>query len=124
MNLQAHPSGQISEQALNQAGTFLTGIPQQNNALPSQMQNPSMHRGVQNMDPEYMKARRFMTEKIIEFLMQRRQPSHEVPSKKIWDLARRLEEGIFKSALSKEEYQNLATLESRLQFLIKRSIPK
>lgn len=64
MNLQAHPSDHISEQALNQAGTLLTGIPQQNIALPSQMQNPSMHRRVQNMDPEYIEARRFMTGKM------------------------------------------------------------
>ncbi|CAA2987141.1 Hypothetical predicted protein [Olea europaea subsp. europaea] len=86
------------------------------------MQNPSMHRRVQNMDPEYIEARRFMTEKIIEFLMQRRQQSHELPGKNIWDLARRLEEGIFRIATSKEEYLNLATLESRLQFVIR--LPK
>ncbi|CAI9783593.1 unnamed protein product [Fraxinus pennsylvanica] len=119
MNLQAHPSDQISEQALNQAGTLLNGIPQQNITLPSQMQNPSMHRRVQNMDPEYIEARRFMTEKIIEYLMQRRQQSHELTSKNILDLARRLEEGIFRIAMSKEEYLNLATLERRLQFVIK-----
>ncbi|XP_022847823.1 histone acetyltransferase HAC1-like isoform X2 [Olea europaea var. sylvestris] len=121
MNLQAHPSDHISEQALNQAGTLLTGIPQQNIALPSQMQNPSMHRRVQNMDPEYIEARRFMTEKIIESLMQRRQQSHELPGKNIWDLAKRLEEGIFRIATSKEEYLNRATLESRLQFVIRLS---
>lgn len=30
--------------------------------------------------------------------MQRRQPSHEVPQKKLMDLVKRLEEALFKSA--------------------------
>lgn len=33
-----------------------------------------------------------------EFLMQRRQQSHEVPNKKLIDLVKRLEEALFKSA--------------------------
>ncbi|KAL0301746.1 UNVERIFIED_CONTAM: putative histone acetyltransferase HAC-like 1 [Sesamum radiatum] len=93
MNLQTHHSGQISGQVPNQAGTMLPGLPQQNG---NPMQNPSIHRGVLNTDPEYVKTRRYMQEKIWEFLMQRRQQSHE------------------------EEYLNLATLESRLHVLIKR----
>ncbi|KAL2482167.1 Histone acetyltransferase HAC12 [Forsythia ovata] len=123
MNLPAHHlSGQISGQALNQAGTSVPDLAQQNgNPLPGQMQNPSIHRGVPYMDPEFAKARRFMAEKILEFLNQRRQQSHEVPVKKMMDLVRRLEEGLVKSASTKEEYLNLATLESRLHFLIKRS---
>ncbi|KAL0319949.1 UNVERIFIED_CONTAM: Histone acetyltransferase HAC1 [Sesamum radiatum] len=117
MNLQTHHSGQISGQVPNQAGTMLPGLPQQNG---NPMQNPSIHRSVLNTDPEYVKTRRYMQEKIWEFLMQRRQQSHEVPTKKMIDLVKRLEEALFKSATTTEEYLNLATLESRLHVLIKR----
>ncbi|KAL0311281.1 UNVERIFIED_CONTAM: Histone acetyltransferase HAC1 [Sesamum angustifolium] len=117
MNLQTHHSGRISGQVPNQAGTMLPGLPQQNG---NPMQNPSIHRGVLNTDPEYVKTRRYMQEKIWEFLMQRRQQSHEVPTKRMIDLVKRLEEALFKSATTTEEYLNLATLESRLHVLIKR----
>lgn len=66
MSLPAHHlSGQISGQALNQAGTSVPGMAQQNgNSLPGQMQNPNIHRGVPYMDPEFVKARRYMMEKM------------------------------------------------------------
>ncbi|XP_051136089.1 histone acetyltransferase HAC1-like isoform X2 [Andrographis paniculata] len=51
--------------------------------------------------------------------MHRRHQSHEVPAKKMLDLVKRLEEALFKSAPTTEEYVNLATLESRLHYLIK-----
>ncbi|KAL0289036.1 UNVERIFIED_CONTAM: Histone acetyltransferase HAC1 [Sesamum calycinum] len=131
MNLQKHHPGQISGQVSNQAGAMLPGLPHQNgNPVSGQMQNPSVPRNVQSMDPEIVKTRRYMQEKIWEFLMQRRQQSHEVSTKKMIDLVKRLEEGLFKSATTKacyffilffhEEYLNLATLESRLHILIKR----
>ncbi|PIN09129.1 Histone acetyltransferase [Handroanthus impetiginosus] len=121
MNLQTHHSGQISGQVPNQAGAMLPGFQQQNgNPMPSQMQNPSIHQGVMNTDPEYLKTRRYMQERILDFLMQRRQQSHEVPTKKMMDLVKRLEEALFKSATTTEEYLNVATLESRLHYLIKR----
>ncbi|XP_047947725.1 histone acetyltransferase HAC1-like isoform X1 [Salvia hispanica] len=121
MNLQTHHSGQFAGQVPNQAGTMMTGIPQQNgNPMPNQMQNPSMNRSMQNMGPEYVKTRRYMQEKIWGFLMQRRQQSHEVSQKKMIDLVKRLEEALFKSAKTTEEYLNQATLESRLHVLIKR----
>ncbi|GFP96135.1 histone acetyltransferase hac1 [Phtheirospermum japonicum] len=120
MNLQTHHSGQMSGQVPNQAGTMLPGLPQQNGIpVPGQMQNPSIHRGVPNMDSEYVKTRRYMQEKIWEFLMHRRPQSQEVPSKKMIDLVKRLEEALFKSATTTEEYLNLATLENRLHVLIK-----
>lgn len=65
MNLQTHHSGQFAGQVPNQAGTMMTGIPQQNgNPMPNQMQNPSMNRSMQNMGPEYVKTRRYMQEKM------------------------------------------------------------
>ncbi|KAG8387066.1 hypothetical protein BUALT_Bualt03G0214700 [Buddleja alternifolia] len=121
MNLQTHHSGQITGQLPNQAGSMLPGLPQQNGNPPhDQMQNPSIQRNVPSMDPEIVKTRKYMLGKIWDFLLQRRQQSPDVPSKKMMDLVRRLEEGLFKTATTKEEYLNLATLESRLHVLIKR----
>lgn len=66
MNLQTHHhSGQISGQVPNQAGTMLPGLPQQNgNPMASQMQNPNVHRNVPNIDPETIKRRKYMQEKM------------------------------------------------------------
>lgn len=65
MNLQTNHSGQFSGQVPNQAGTMLPGLPQQNgNPMPNLMQNHSMHRSIQNTDPEYVRTRRYMQEKM------------------------------------------------------------
>ncbi|KAK6142414.1 hypothetical protein DH2020_022762 [Rehmannia glutinosa] len=121
MNLQTHHLGQISGQVPNQAGTMLPGLPQQNGIpVPGQIQNPIINRGIPNTDSEYVKTRKYMQEKIWEFLMKRRHQSHEVPNRKMIDLVKRLEEALFKSATTTEEYLNLATLENRLHVLIKR----
>ncbi|GFP90889.1 histone acetyltransferase hac1 [Phtheirospermum japonicum] len=121
MNLQTHHSGQISGQVPNQAGTMLPGLPQQNgNTVPNQMQNPSARLNAPSMDPEFVQIRKHMQGKIWEFLMQRCRQSHEVPNRKLVDIVKRLEEGLFRSATTKEEYMNLATLEQRLHVLIKR----
>ncbi|XP_057968061.1 histone acetyltransferase HAC1 [Malania oleifera] len=121
MNVQAHMSGQISGQVPNQAGTQLPGLSQQNgNALPVQMQTLGTHRNTGTMEPELVKARKFMQEKIYEFVMQRQPNTNDIAQKKIFDIVRRLEEGLFKSAVTKDEYVNLETLESRLHVLIQR----
>ncbi|XP_041993382.1 histone acetyltransferase HAC1-like isoform X2 [Salvia splendens] len=120
MNLQTH-TGQISGQIPNQAGTMLPGLPQQNgNPMVSQMQNSNVHRNVPNMDPETIKRRKYMQEKIWNFLMQRRQQSPEVPNRRMVDIVKRLEDGLFRNATTMEEYLNLETLERRLHILIKR----
>ncbi|CAA2968539.1 histone acetyltransferase HAC1-like isoform X1 [Olea europaea subsp. europaea] len=121
MNLQTHLSGQMSGQVPNQAGTSLAGLPQhKGNPLHGHVQNPGIHRSVMKMDPEFLNARRCMTEKIYGFLMQSRQQTLDAPRRKLFDIVRRLEEGLFRSAMTKEEYLDRATLESRLQLLIKR----
>ncbi|KAL3347423.1 hypothetical protein AABB24_021208 [Solanum stoloniferum] len=118
MNLQ-HMSGQISGQVPNQSGTSLPGLPQQSgNPFSMQMQNTVVHSNVPNMEPDFSKARIFISNKIYEYLMQRQQ-AHEKPPKKVMDIVKRLEEGLFKSASSKEEYLNPTTLENRLHVLIK-----
>ncbi|KAI7738191.1 hypothetical protein M8C21_018371 [Ambrosia artemisiifolia] len=112
MNLQASIAGQYSRQVSNQGGASLPAIPQQQNM----MQNSE---GGPRAPPSMEHARQFIQDKIHKFLMQRL--TREVPPKNYLDIIRRLEEGLFKSASTKEEYLNLDTLENRLQALLKRN---
>ncbi|KAJ1377629.1 histone acetyltransferase HAC1-like isoform X2, partial [Sesbania bispinosa] len=48
-------------------------------------------------------------------------PIAEVHRRKVKDLAKRLEEGMLKAAISKEDYMNLDTLETRLSNVLRRS---
>ncbi|KAL3502379.1 hypothetical protein ACH5RR_036828 [Cinchona calisaya] len=121
MNLQAHMSGQLSGQVPNQSGTSLPGISQQNgNSLSAQMQNPGAHRNVLNIEPEFLRVRRAMQRRIYDYLMQRLQHAHEMPQKRVFDIVKRLEEALFKTAATKEEYMNISTLENRLRVFIER----
>ncbi|KAJ8564834.1 hypothetical protein K7X08_001294 [Anisodus acutangulus] len=121
MNFQ-HTSGQISGQGPNQSGTSLPGLPQQNgNPLPMEMQNPGVHRTMSNMESEVLKARKYIARKIYDYLMQRQQQqAQEIQPQRVVDLVKRLEESLFKSASTKEEYMDLLTLENRLLALIRR----
>ncbi|XP_071711216.1 histone acetyltransferase HAC1-like [Rutidosis leptorrhynchoides] len=83
------------------------------------MQSSGGSHNTLNVDPSLLKARRFIQERIYEFLMQRQQ-TQQIGQKKVMEIVRRLEEGLFKIATSKEEYLNLETLETRLHILIKR----
>lgn len=66
MKLQAHIPGQISGQVPNQAGSQLSGLTQLNgNALPQQMRPlGAVSRSTINMDPEFLRARSFIQEKM------------------------------------------------------------
>lgn len=65
MNLQAQMSGQLSGQVSNQSSASLPGIPQHSGtSLATQMQVPVTQRSIAHMDPEFGKARRFMTHKM------------------------------------------------------------
>ncbi|KAI9087258.1 hypothetical protein K1719_030754 [Acacia pycnantha] len=107
MELQAHISGQVT----NQAGSQLPGLAQPNgNALPTQIPNLG---GIPDA------ARKHMQEKIYDMLLQRRQ--HPIAEhNRLKDFAKRLEESLLKSAPSKVEHLNLETLENRLKDCIKR----
>ncbi|KAK4269632.1 hypothetical protein QN277_022763 [Acacia crassicarpa] len=97
MQLQAHISGQLP----NQAGSQLPGLAQTNdNALPTQIPNLG---GIP--DAEFNGARKHMQEKIYDMLLQRLQhPVAEHNKLKYKDFAKRLEESLLKSAPSKEEH--------------------
>ncbi|XP_054780565.1 LOW QUALITY PROTEIN: histone acetyltransferase HAC1-like [Prosopis cineraria] len=116
MKLQAPIPGQMSGQVPNQSGSQLPGLTQPNrNAIPQMPTLGGVPRSTSNMDPEFLRARLFIQEKIYDMLLQRQQlPVMEVQRRKFKDLAKRLEEGMLKAAPSKEEHLNLGTLESRL----------
>ncbi|WCJ37189.1 Histone acetyltransferase HAC1 [Euphorbia peplus] len=113
MNVQAHMSGQISGQVPNQ-------LSQQNgNQLPSAGTGPGML-----TDPELLRARIYMRENIFSIIVQRQAlPVSDPQKQKFEDISKRLEEGLFKAALSKEDYMNLSTLENRLSILINKRAP-
>ncbi|KAK9054276.1 hypothetical protein SSX86_025354 [Deinandra increscens subsp. villosa] len=115
MNLPTHMSGQFSGQVPNQSGTSLASVPHQQNM----MQSSGGQRNTLNTEPGMVTFRRYIQERIYEFLMRRPQ-TQEFDPKKVIDIVRRLEEGLFKTATSKDEYMNLETLENRLLVLIKR----
>ncbi|KAK1433395.1 hypothetical protein QVD17_10305 [Tagetes erecta] len=115
MNLDTHMSDQFSGQVPNQSGPSMSAMPHQQTI----MQSSGGQRSTLNMEPGLAKVRRNIQNRIYEFLMQR-QRSQEVAPKKVWDIVRRLEEALFRTALSTEDYMNTNTLESRLHILIKR----
>ncbi|KAJ4879380.1 Histone acetyltransferase HAC12 [Raphanus sativus] len=124
MNVQAHMSGKLSGQAPNQ-GT----VPQNN--VNSQMQNLVVASGagggasagpsrIGPMDHDVLKLRQYMQILVFNVLQQRQPSPADAASKaKYMDVARRLEEGLYKMATSKEDYLNRSTLESRITSLIK-----
>ncbi|KAM7478235.1 hypothetical protein LguiA_026448 [Lonicera macranthoides] len=116
----AHMSGQISGRVPNQAGPSLAGLSQQNgNSISTQLQSVGAHRATVNMDPEFVIKRQNIQKMIYKLLLQRQHQPQTIPPKKVLDIVRRLEEGLFRSAVTKEEYLNLETLENRLHVLIK-----
>ncbi|KAK4269630.1 hypothetical protein QN277_022761 [Acacia crassicarpa] len=138
MELQAHISGQVT----NQAGSQLPGLAQPNgNALPPQIPNlggiqvtnqsgsqlPGLAQPNGNVLPTQIPnlggipdaAHKHMQEKIYDMLLQWwRHPVAE--HNRLKDYAKRLEESLLKSAPSKEEHLNMETLENRLKDCIKR----
>ncbi|XP_024009095.1 histone acetyltransferase HAC12 isoform X2 [Eutrema salsugineum] len=117
MNVQTHMSGQLSGQVPNQ------GKMPQNNGN-SQMQNlagvgPSRNT-VGPMDHDILKLRQYMQTLVFNMLQQRQpSPADAVSKAKYMDVAKRLEDGLFNMATSKEDYVNRSTLESRITSLIK-----
>ncbi|KAL1224192.1 Histone acetyltransferase HAC12 [Cardamine amara subsp. amara] len=127
MNVQAHMSGKLSGQVPNQGK-----LPQNNGN--SQMQNLVGGTGVASsgagvgpsrnivgaMDHDISKLRQYMQTLVFNMLQQRQPSPADAASKaKYMDVARRLEEGLFKMASTKEDYVNRSTLESRITSLIK-----
>ncbi|KAK9734107.1 hypothetical protein RND81_04G115600 [Saponaria officinalis] len=116
-------SGQFTGQVPNQAGNQMSGLPHQNgNSSHTQVQSFGQNNQLV-MDTEVLRIRRFMRDKIYETLMSRQSQPNEAISRRCQDITKRLEEGLFKSAKTKEEYMNMDTLEARLQAVVKRPTP-
>lgn len=108
MYSQTHMSGLVPNQ---NEGQF-SASPQQTGApLSSQMQST----GNQS---EMIRDRGVVRQKIYDILMRRHQPTDETEAQKMEDIVRRLEEGLFRGATSKEQYMNFDTLENRLHVMI------
>nr|XP_043608531.1 histone acetyltransferase HAC1-like [Erigeron canadensis] len=118
MNLQAQIGGQYPRQVSNQAGNSLPAMQQQ----PNMMQNSDGTHVSHNTESGSINARHFIQDKIYEVLLQR-QTGEMPPKNNIQDLLRRLEEGLYKTARTKEEYMNLGTLEARIHLLLRRTPP-
>ncbi|CAH2067859.1 unnamed protein product [Thlaspi arvense] len=124
MNVQAHMSGQMSGQVPNQ-GTMSqqNGNPQMQNLVGGGSAPPGAGLGpsrVSPVDNELLKLRQGMRIKIFNILQQKQpSPADDASKAKYMDVARRLEEGLFKIANTKEDYMNQSTLEPRLASLIK-----
>eukprot|EP01018_Ginkgo_biloba_P020002 Gb_02923 [translate_table: standard] len=118
MQAQAHISGQVS----GEAGGQLSGLMQQNGGgLPSQASNIGVLRRPWHADRDVNTARQCIWKKILQ-LFQRRQISQDW-QQRLPDFVRRLEDGLYKEAATKEEYMDFSTLEQRLQALAKRIAP-
>ncbi|PKA52928.1 putative histone acetyltransferase HAC-like 1 [Apostasia shenzhenica] len=120
MNLPVHLSGQISGQVPNQAGPQMAGPSQTINPLSSQMQNLSAQ--VYGMDPELLICRRKIQDAIIQLLQRKNLNPNSDVMQRIPELARRLEEHIYRdSVLQGEDYRTISwsTVEQRLQRISK-----
>ncbi|KAH9307664.1 hypothetical protein KI387_035575, partial [Taxus chinensis] len=114
MQAQAHIPGQVS----GEAGGQLPGLIQQNGS--SLRSHTSLWRSW-HAGSDLHDARARIFNKIVEILDHRR--GFLGCEKQLPNVARRLEEGLFKEATSKEEYMDFRTLELRLQAFAKRSQP-
>ncbi|XP_033132698.1 histone acetyltransferase HAC12 isoform X2 [Brassica rapa] len=128
MNVQAHMSGQHQGAVPQNNGNSQMHNVAGNNGN-SQMQNLAGAGGgsvgpsrstVGPMDHDVLKLRQYMQVLVFKVLQQRQPSPADAASKsKYMDVARRLEEGLYKMAISKEDYLNRSTLESRITSLIK-----
>lgn len=118
MNLQAHmSSGKISGPMNNNlvGGSNVVGMAQSNgNAVYG---GGGGDRG--NFESDIQKARRFVQKKVFDYVMQRRPiqsvQSNELSTRKVLEVVRRVDDSLFSSASTLEEYVNLETLENRLR---------
>ncbi|XP_047171131.1 histone acetyltransferase HAC1-like isoform X2 [Vigna umbellata] len=119
MKSQAQFPEKISGQVPNQSGSQLPGLIQLNGNALHQMPNLGVF---PNMDAEFLRARSLTLERICnKLLLKYQHPVTEAHKRKVKDLAKRLEEGLLKAAISKEDYMNLDTLDSRLSNFLRMS---
>ncbi|PIA36995.1 hypothetical protein AQUCO_03100028v1 [Aquilegia coerulea] len=121
MHMQTHMSGQVSGQIPTQAGPQLSGLPLQNgSSVPVSMQNLGGLHNTNSMDPDYERKRKYIRDRIYQKLVQQRPQMTAEMQPKMRDIIKRLEECLFKSATTMEEFMNMDTFDQRLHALIKR----
>lgn len=117
MHAQALVPGQVS----GEAGGQLPGLAQQNGgSLSSQASNIGALRKTWHVDSDLHSARAFISQRILQLLQQRPllPDCQQLP-----EITRRLEDRLFREAVSKEEYMDFNTLDRRLKALIMRISP-
>ncbi|CAA7407437.1 unnamed protein product [Spirodela intermedia] len=113
MNMQAQMSGQVP----SQTGSQLPVLSQQNvNTLPVQMQGLG---AVNSMDPDIAVQRKLMRDKITQIFHHRRSSSSAEHLQSLPDIVRHLEDGLYRTAPTTEDYLNMETLESRLHSILR-----
>ncbi|XP_020582739.1 histone acetyltransferase HAC1-like isoform X2 [Phalaenopsis equestris] len=122
MNVPTHLAGQMAGQLPNQVGQQVSGPSQLVvNSMSSQMQSIGNH--AHKMDPEVLMKRERIQEYIMQLLQRRTiNPTNPDVLQKIPEIARRLEDRIYKDILLKgEDYINmpLASVYQRLQGITK-----
>ncbi|KAL2642143.1 hypothetical protein R1flu_009730 [Riccia fluitans] len=80
---------------------------------------PQVHR-TWHQEADVFGLRRTVVENILSLFQKRRGPVTQEWQQKLPDFVKKLEEGLYRQAASKEEYADPTTLESRLQSLAKR----
>ncbi|GKV26854.1 hypothetical protein SLEP1_g36075 [Rubroshorea leprosula] len=127
-NLQGYMSGQLPGQVPIQGGPALQNWNPLQTATMLNLRFRGIGGGIGshpldyiNMSPEqFLKAREFMKGKIFEFLKKwHQQPISNASLIKCQQIAICLEEELFRSAQTEEDYMNLGTLQSRIQILIR-----
>ncbi|XP_057841240.1 histone acetyltransferase HAC1 isoform X1 [Cryptomeria japonica] len=122
MHAQAQITGQVSGQVTGQVGGQLSGLAQQNgSSLASQASNHGGMRRSWHTDADVLAVRRHIIEKISQIFQ--RHPISPEWQQRLPEFVKRLEEGLFKEAVSKEEYMDSNSLERRLQQMVKRFQP-
>ncbi|KAG9128859.1 hypothetical protein Leryth_009637 [Lithospermum erythrorhizon] len=119
-------SGELQNSANSSVNGKMPYLQQEHQQHPYMSGNGQMSRKMQNpgvfsrsTDPELFKMRKFMSDRIYDYIMQRKRNPHEVPHKKMSEIVKKLEECLFKTSATKEDYMNLTTLESRIHGILR-----
>ncbi|KAK4754226.1 hypothetical protein SAY87_002330 [Trapa incisa] len=122
MNIHTHVSGQVPGHVPNQTAQQLPQRTVNPSPYPVQHFRPAVGAtGTITMDQELLSARSCLRNTIFAYLAKRQKIITDSQMERLKEVVRRLEEGLFRLAGSKEEYMNMETLGSRLASLLTRA---